>query len=40
MRAKAYGDSFKNIRTFAVSKGLVFNNNKSKATEDLVNLVK
>jgi hypothetical protein len=39
-REKNYEDSFKSIRTFAVSKGLVLSKRRAKGTEDLVNLVK
>ena len=40
MRDKTYGDSFKTVRSFAVSKGLVYANCKNKGAEDLFNLVK
>ena len=40
MRDKVYGDSFTTVRSFAVSKGLVYANCKKKAAEDLYNLVK
>ena len=40
MRDKIYGNSFKTVRSFAVSKGLVFANCKVKGAEDLYNLVK
>jgi hypothetical protein len=40
MRDKVYGDSFKTVRSFAVSKGLVYKNCKKKAAEDLYSLVK
>lgn len=40
MRDKMYGDSFKVVRTFAVSKGLVFGNNKIDGARDILRLVK
>jgi len=40
MRDKIYGNGFKTVRSFAVSKGLVFSNCKAKGAEDLYNLVK
>jgi hypothetical protein len=40
MREKIFGDSFKTIRSFAISKGLVYANCKRKGAEDLYNLVK
>lgn len=35
-----YGDSFKVVKTFAVSKGLVLGNNKIDASRDIMRLVK
>ena len=35
-----YSDSFKVVRTFAVSKGLVFGNNKIDGARDILRLVK
>jgi hypothetical protein len=40
MRDKIYADSFKNVRSYAISKGMVFINNKKKAAEDLYSLIK
>lgn len=40
MRSKMYGDSFKVVKTFAVSKGLVLGNNKIDASRDIMRLVK
>jgi len=40
MRDKTYGDSFKTVRSFAVSKGMVYKNSKKKAAEDLFSMVK
>lgn len=40
MRDKTYGEGFKTVRSFAVSKGLVFANCKTKGAEDLFNMVK
>ena len=40
MRDKIYGNSFKTVRSYAVSKGLVFANRKTKAAEDLYNMVR
>lgn len=40
MRDKISADSFKTVRSFAVSKGLVYVNRKVKGAEDLYNLVK
>ena len=40
MRDKICTDSFRTVKTYAVSKGLVHSNRRKKGTEDLVNLVK
>lgn len=40
MRGKAINESFSTVRTFAVTKGLVYQKRRLKGTEDLVNLVK
>jgi len=40
MRTKISTDSFKAVRTFAVSKGLVYNNRQAKGAEDLANLIR
>ena len=40
MRGKTVNESFSNIKTYAMTKGLVFRNRRNKGTEDLVNLVK
>lgn len=40
MRGKAINESFSTVRTFAMTKGLVYKNRRNKGTEDLVNLVK
>jgi hypothetical protein len=40
MRDKISTDSFRTIRTYSVSKGLVHANNRKKGTEDLVNMVR
>ena len=40
MRDKIYGNSFKTVRSYAISKGLVFANRKTKAAEDLYNMVR
>ena len=39
MRTKIMGDSFKNITSFAVSKGLYLSNTKYKGGEDLCNII-
>ena len=40
MRGKTINESFSTVRTFAMTKGLVYKNRRNKGTEDLVNLVK
>lgn len=40
MRDKIYGDSFKIVKTYAESKGLVYGNNKIDGARDIGRLIK
>jgi len=39
MRTKIVGDSFKDVKAFSISKGLVTNNKKGKGKQELVQLI-